>query len=149
MNRSETLRRGFGVKGTLPWEHREGGRRYFSLMFTSAESNIRSVSEHFPQRVGRLTLRLLLALSFVAAITFVFVRLIPVNATSVGFFYLVAILVIATVGGLIEATVSSITAMLCFNFFFLPPIGTFTIADPLNWVALFAFLTTALTASQL
>jgi len=52
-------------------------------MFTSAESNIRSVSEHFPQRVGRLTLRLLLALSFVAAITFVFVRLIPVNATSV------------------------------------------------------------------
>ncbi|MBZ5658766.1 MAG: DUF4118 domain-containing protein [Acidobacteriia bacterium] len=149
MNRSETLRRGFGVKGTLPWEHREGGRRYFSLMFTSAESNIRSVSEHFPQRVGRLTLRLLLALSFVAAITFVFVRLIPVNATSVGFFYLVAILVIATVGGLIEATVSSITAMLCFNFFFLPPIGTFTIADPQNWVALFAFLTTALTASQL
>ena len=118
-------------------------------MFTSAESNIRSVSEDFPQKVGRLTLRLLLALSFVAAITFVFVRLIPVNATSVGFFYLVAILVIATVGGLIEATVSSITAMLCFNFFFLPPIGTFTIADPQNWVALFAFLTTALTASQL
>lgn len=94
-------------------------------------------------------MRHLLALSLIAAITFAFFRLIPVNATTVGFFYLVAILVIATVGGLIEATVSSITAMLCFNFFFLPPVGTFTIADPQNWVALFAFLTTALTASQL
>ena len=94
-------------------------------------------------------MRLLLALSLVAAITFVFFRLIHVNATSVGFFYLVAILVIATVGGLLEASVSSVVAMLCFNFFFLPPIGTFTIADPQNWVALFAFVTTALTASQL
>ena len=101
------------------------------------------------RQAGYLTLRLLLALSLVAAITFVFFRVIHVNATSVGFFYLVAILVIATVGGLIEATVSSIVAMLCFNFFFFPPIGTFTIADPQNWVALFAFFTTALTASQL
>ena len=149
MNRSETLRRGFGVKGTLPWEHREDWKRYFSLMVTSAESNIRSVSEGLLLKAGRLILRLFLALSLVAAITFVFFRLIHVNATSVGFFYLVAILVIATVWGLVEATVSSITAMLCFNFFFLPPIGTLTIADPQNWVALFAFLTTALTASQL
>jgi two-component system sensor histidine kinase KdpD len=149
LNRSETLRRGFGTKGTLPWEHREVRKRYPSLMVTLGESNIRCISEDFPQKVGRLTLRLLLALSLVAAITFVFSRLIHVNATSVGFFYLVAILVIATVGGLVEATASSIVAMLCFNFFFFPPIGTFTIADPQNWVALFAFLTTALTASQL
>ena len=39
--------------------------------------------------------------------------------------------------------------MLAYNFFFLPPIGTFTIADPQNWVALFVFLVTAITASQL
>jgi two-component system sensor histidine kinase KdpD len=39
--------------------------------------------------------------------------------------------------------------MLCFNFFFLPPVYTFTIADPQNWVALAAFLATALTAGQL
>jgi two-component system sensor histidine kinase KdpD len=48
-----------------------------------------------------------------------------------------------------EATVSSVAAMLCFNFFFFPPVGTFTVADPQNWVALFAFLATSLTASQL
>jgi two-component system sensor histidine kinase KdpD len=118
-------------------------------MVTSTGSTIRSVSGGFLRQAGYLTLRLLLALSLVAAITFIFFRVIHVNATSVGFFYLVAILVIATVGGLIEATVSSIVAMLCFNFFFFPPIGTFTIADPQNWVALFAFFSTALTASQL
>jgi two-component system, OmpR family, sensor histidine kinase KdpD len=39
--------------------------------------------------------------------------------------------------------------MLCFNFYFLPPFGKFSIADPQNWVALFAFLATALVASHL
>ena len=149
MNRSETLRRGFGIKGTVPWEHRENRKRHFILMVTSAQSNIRSVSGDLLWKVGRLAVRLLLALSLIATITFVFFRLIHVNATSVDFFYLVAILVIATVGGFVEATVSSIFAMLCFNFFFFPPIGTLTISDPQNWVALFAFLVTALTASQL
>jgi two-component system sensor histidine kinase KdpD len=118
-------------------------------MLTWGESNNHSVSDGLVQKAGLLTLRLLLALSFVAAITFVFNRLVHVNSTTVGFFYLVAILVIATVGGLLEASVSSVVAMLCFNFFFLPPVGTFTVADPQNWVALFAFLATALTASQL
>ena len=118
-------------------------------MVAPTGSNIHSVFAEFPQKAGRLTLRLLLALGLVATITFVFFRLIHVNATTVGFFYLVAILVIATLGGLPEASVSSVVAMLCFNFFFFPPVGTFTVADPQNWVALFAFLATALTASQL
>jgi K+-sensing histidine kinase KdpD len=39
--------------------------------------------------------------------------------------------------------------MLSFNFFFLPPFGTFTIAATDNWIALLAFLVTALTAGQL
>ena len=39
--------------------------------------------------------------------------------------------------------------MLCFNFFFLPPFHTFTIADPQNWVALTAFFITALAVGQL
>jgi two-component system sensor histidine kinase KdpD len=39
--------------------------------------------------------------------------------------------------------------MLCFNFLFLPPVGTLTIADPDNWIALAAFLITAITAGQL
>ena len=43
----------------------------------------------------------------------------------------------------------SVVAMVAFNYFFLPPIGTFTIADPQNWVALFVFLATSLIASEL
>jgi len=39
--------------------------------------------------------------------------------------------------------------MLCFNFFFLPPLGTFTIAATDPWIALLAFLLTAITAGQL
>jgi len=39
--------------------------------------------------------------------------------------------------------------MLAFNFFFFPPIGTLTIADPQNWIALFAFLAVSLVASRL
>jgi two-component system sensor histidine kinase KdpD len=43
----------------------------------------------------------------------------------------------------------SVVAMLAFNYYFLPPIGTFTIADPQNWVALFAFLVVSVLASHL
>ena len=39
--------------------------------------------------------------------------------------------------------------MLGFNYYFLPPVGTFEIQDPQNWVALTAFLITAIMANQL
>lgn len=97
----------------------------------------------------RLILRVAASIAFIASITFILLRIVSVNSTTVGFLYLVAILLIATKGGLVESTVASLAAMLCFNFFFLPPRGTLTIADPQNWVALFAFLATSLTASQL
>lgn len=43
----------------------------------------------------------------------------------------------------------SVASMLVFNYEFLPPIGTLTIADPQNWVALAAFLVTSIVGSQL
>ena len=43
----------------------------------------------------------------------------------------------------------SIVATLSFNFFFLPPLGSLTIADPRNWIALFAFLAVSLVATNL
>ncbi len=51
--------------------------------------------------------------------------------------------------GLQYAVVTSIAATVCYNFFFLPPIGTFTIADPQNWLTLFAFLVTSVLGSRL
>jgi two-component system sensor histidine kinase KdpD len=47
------------------------------------------------------------------------------------------------------AVAVSIAAMAAFNFFFLPPVGTWTIADPQNWVALFVFLAVSLVGSHL
>ncbi len=50
--------------------------------------------------------------------------------------FLLVVLVVAATARLWVAVATSVAAMLCFNFFFLPPVGTLTIADPQNWVAL-------------
>lgn len=94
-------------------------------------------------------MRLLACFTAVGAVTVGAFRIIPVNATTAGFAYLVLILVIASSWGFFEAALSSIAATLVFNFYFFPPVGTFTIADPQNWVALFSFLATSLIASRL
>jgi two-component system sensor histidine kinase KdpD len=94
-------------------------------------------------------LRLLAGFTAVAAITFTANRIIPVNATTVGFAYLLAVLVMASTWGFLEAALSSILATLFLNFYFFPPVGTLTIADAQNWVALFSFLTTSMIASRL
>lgn len=94
-------------------------------------------------------LRLLVSLAGVVVVTFTAFSLIPQNPTTVGFAYLLLVLVIASTWGIAEATVASVAATLAFDRFFLPPIGKFTIADPQNWVALFSFLATALIASRL
>ena len=96
-----------------------------------------------------MALRLLLSLAGVAVVTYTAHNLVPVNATTVGFAYLVLVLLIASTWGFVESALASIAATLSFNFFFLPPVGTLTIADPQNWVALFSFLTTSLIASRL
>lgn len=72
-----------------------------------------------------------------------------VNQTTTGFAYLITVLFIASGWGLTQAIAASVAGMLCYNFFFLPPVGQFTIADPQNWIALGAFLVTAIVASQL
>lgn len=72
-----------------------------------------------------------------------------VNAATVSLALLLNVLFIATRWGSLPALAASILAMLGFNFFFLPPFGTFNIAATDNWVALLAFLVTAVTAGQL
>jgi len=71
------------------------------------------------------------------------------NATTVALTFLLIVLVVAATSRLWVAAATSAVAMLSFNFFFLPPVGTWTIADPQNWVALFAFLAVSLVATNL
>jgi len=88
-------------------------------------------------------------LGLVAATTWIAFEEVHANALIAGFAYVLLVLIVAARWGLIEALLTSVAAMLCLNYFFLPPVGSLTIADPQNWVALFAFMVTAVTASQL
>lgn len=93
--------------------------------------------------------RWLLASGALAGIVLVYNRWLHVNPTTVALTLLLLILVLAAEWGLHYAVVVSLAATVCYNFFFLPPIGTFTISDPQNWLALLAFLVTAIIASRL
>jgi two-component system sensor histidine kinase KdpD len=101
------------------------------------------------RRVWTTSAKVLACLVLVATVTYLLFLVLRVNPLVAGFAYLLLVLVVAAHWGLLESTATSIAAMLGLNFFFLPPILTLTIADPQNWVALFVFMTTAITASQL
>src|SRR6202795_2410207 len=89
------------------------------------------------------------SVAIIAGITFVYRHVLSVNQTTVALSFLLAILAVSAVWGMVVSVFMSLVAMLTFNYFFLPPVGTFTIADPQNWVALGAFLLTSTVGSQL
>ena len=89
------------------------------------------------------------SLAIVAVIIFFFRHARGVNQTTIALTFLLAILAVSAVWGMAVSVFMSVAAVLSFNYFFLPPVGTFTIADPQNWVALFAFLVTSIMGSQL
>ena len=72
-----------------------------------------------------------------------------VNSTTVALAFLIVVLSAATFFGRNPALLASFVAMLCFNYFFLPPYYTWTIAEPQNLVAWAAFTFTALIAGEL
>ncbi|MFN7993524.1 MAG: ATP-binding protein [Bryobacteraceae bacterium] len=98
---------------------------------------------------ARRSARLFAAAAMVMLIVFFYSRLVSANQTTVSLTLLLAILGISTWWGLPEATIASLAAVLSVNYYFIPPVGTLTVQDPQNWVALAAFLITAVTASQL
>ncbi len=85
----------------------------------------------------------------VMAVIALYHLVLRVNNTTVALSLLMVVLGVSARWGLAEATVASVVAVMGFNFYFLEPIGRFTIEDPQNWVAFGAFLVTAITASQL
>jgi len=72
-----------------------------------------------------------------------------INPTTVALALLLIVLFVATAWGPKPAVLASLLGVICFNFFFLPPVHTFSISEPENWIALFAFLITAITVGQL
>jgi two-component system, OmpR family, sensor histidine kinase KdpD len=72
---------------------------------------------------------------------------VPVLA--LGVLYLFAVLPIAVIWGRLFAIGVSIASMLCLNWFFLPPVHTFTLADRENWYALAVYLAVGVVVADL
>jgi two-component system, OmpR family, sensor histidine kinase KdpD len=90
----------------------------------------------------------LIALGGTAAVTAAG-RAMGLNASTAGFAFLIVVLLSSLRGGLLVGTFASVLATLCYNFFFFPPLYTFVIHDASNWVALAAFLVTAVVVGRL
>jgi len=111
-------------------------------------SNV-SYNRRVQQPLIRLILRCLATAAAVAVIVFAYNAVVHVNPTTVALTFLIGVLVVSATWGLQPAIFMALLSTLAFNFYFLPPVGTLTIADPQNWVALLAFLVAAIIASQL
>ncbi len=93
---------------------------------------------------------LVASVALVAAVTGAIELLKPhVPVLSLGALYVFAVLPVAIVWGLAYAVPVAIASMLAFNFFFLPPLYTLTLADSRNWFALAVFVVTAIVVSEL
>ena len=86
----------------------------------------------------------------VAAVTGAIFGLRPyVPVLSLGVLYVLAVLPVAVGWGLGWGIAVSLASMLAFNFFFLPPVHTLTLADSKDWFALAVFVATAAVVSEL
>ncbi len=72
-----------------------------------------------------------------------------VPVLSLAVLYLLAIIPVSVAWGIVYAVGMALGSMLCFNFFFLPPLYTLTLQDTRNWFALLVFLVTAVVVSEL
>ncbi len=95
-------------------------------------------------------LRAAAGLAGVGLVTLTFTRVVSVdNGATVALVFLLVVLIVAATSRFWAAALTSLAALFCFNFFFIPPVGTLTVADPENWVALAAFLAVSLVGSNL
>lgn len=86
-------------------------------------------------------------MAVVTGVVFLFRSSVPI--LSLGVLYLFAVLPIAVVWGRVFAIPVAFASMLAFNFFFLPPVHTFTLLDRRDWFALAVYLVTAIVVSDL
>ena len=99
-------------------------------------------------RIRRSAARCLLGIIGVTALTFVCFRL-HLNISTTGFLYLIVIVFLSLAGDFAASVVTALLAGFCLMYFFAPPIFSIRVDDPLNIVAIIAFLTTSLVISRL
>lgn len=131
MDGKAELRSGF-VSG--PLARNDGGR------WAGYRNALRTLPEVLPGYI--------VGAASVALITLVAFRL-HLNLSTSGHLYLLAVVMASLAWGFREGSVTSVLAACCLNYFFVPPVLSWSVSDPQNWVALVAFLVTALTVSRL
>lgn len=115
---------------------------------STPDSDVLTASVAARRHLKTQVLHYVAAFGAVAFLVAVFTHL-PVVPTTVALAFLLVVLLIASRWGITIATTTAVVATLAFNYFFLPPLHTFTIYEPQNWIALFAFLVSAILASRL
>jgi PAS domain S-box-containing protein len=99
-------------------------------------------------RIGHSAQQSFLAIIALAGLTLACFRL-QLNISSVGFLYLMVVVLLSLSGDYVASVVISVVAAVCLAYFFAPPIFSIRVDDPLNIVAIIAFLTTSLVISRL
>src|SRR5262245_36839572 len=94
-------------------------------------------------------IRALVGVGAVSGVTVMLTQVLHVtNSTTVALTFLLVVLLDAAASRFWVAALTSLVALFCFNFFFIPPVGTLSVADPENWVALAAFLAVSMVGSM-
>jgi two-component system, OmpR family, sensor histidine kinase KdpD len=110
------------------------------------EKTVRTAERHEPfNPVPYLMALLIVAVGLGAAAV---VQPLFGGIENVDLVFLTAVVAVAVRYGLWPSVLASIAASLCYNFFFMPPIYTFTITDPINVVAFFFFMLIAILVSN-
>src|ERR1022692_65572 len=104
--------------------------------------------ERMKHRETGLFGRIAASIAAVGLFTFLFLRVLPANTTTVALVFMLLVLIASAVWTLWEALATALAASLALDYFFFPPWG-FGIADPNDIVALGSFIICALIGSQL
>jgi two-component system sensor histidine kinase KdpD len=120
------------------------------LVTREAEASARAPFLRWPKNLAIAPLHFLYAtLAVVAALAVgeVLTQITPIPNLSIVF--LLAVFVTAMSFGIWPAIYASVLSFLVYNFFFIPPLYTFTIAEPYELLALLIFLVVAVISSAL
>ncbi len=83
-----------------------------------------------------------------ALLTFVGYRL-QINLATIVLLYLIVVVLVSLRGSFASSVFVSVVAVLCLQYFFVPPLFSIRVTDPLDVVASIVFLTTALVITRL
>jgi two-component system sensor histidine kinase KdpD len=100
-------------------------------------------------RLIKILLRYAVLTAAALLLVVLFRKVVVANETTIALSFLMLVLITASRWRLAYSVYLSVWSALLYNFFFLPPVGHLTIADPRDWVALGAFLCCAVMVSHL